>query len=275
MRALPYTEERYAHHRYIYFGHDPAVCALALGAQAQWALGYPARAMDRHDEAVTLGRKLRDSPSLAHSLFIYAISQTAGGDAAAVLAIAAELRELSDRHGFSQFEACALMFLGWALARSGETGRGIAQMTDGLSILRQQGPRAVMTLAHWLMADAHLMAHQYRERLEVAQPLDFVDTGDQSWLARLHHLHGELLLHLHGSDDEAVEASLRQAISLARRQGAKGWELPATTCLARLWFDRGRLSEARELPAPIYGWFTEGFDRPDLKEAKALLDALD
>jgi hypothetical protein len=152
---------------------------------------------------------LRDAPSLAHSLFIYAVSQTAGGDAAAVLAIATELRELSDRHGFSQFEACALMFLGWALARCGETERGISQMRDGFGILRQQGPRAVMTLAHWLMADAHLMAHHYREGLELAQPPDFADTGDQSWLPRLHHLHGELLLHLHGSDDEAVEASLR------------------------------------------------------------------
>src|SRR5271169_706329 len=89
------------------------------------------------------------------------------------------------------------------------------------------------------MADAHLMAHHYREGLEVAQPLDFADTGDQSWLARLHHLHGKLLLHPHGSDDESVEASMRQAISLARRQCAKGWELPATTSLARLWARSG------------------------------------
>jgi len=270
-----YDEERYAHHRYIYFGHDPAVCALALGAQVQWALGYPVRAMHRHDEAVTLGRKLRDAPSLVHSLFIYAISQIAAGDAVTMLAIATELRELSERHGFSQFEACALMFLGWALARSGETGHGIAQMRDGFGLLRQQGPRAIMTLAHWLMADAHLMAHHYREGLEVVtQPLDFAETGDRSWLARLYHLHGELLLHLNGSEDEAVDASLRQAISLARRQGAKGWELPAATSLARLWADRGRLSEARELLAPVYAWFTEGFDTPDLREAKALLDAL-
>ena len=127
-----------------------------------------------------------------------------------------------------------LMFLGWTLARSGATERGIVQMRDGFGILRQQGPRAVMTLAHWLMADAHLMAHHYREGLAVvAQPLDFAETGDRSWLARLYHLRGELLLHLHGSDEEAAEASLRQAISLARRQGAKGWELPATTRCGR------------------------------------------
>jgi predicted ATPase len=130
-------------------------------------------------------------------------------------------------------------------------------------------------LAHWLMADAHLMAHHYREGLEVvAHLLDFAETGDQSWPARLHHLYGELLLHLHGSDDEAVEASLRQAISLARYQGAKGWELPAAASLARLWAGRGRRREARKLLAPVYGWFTEGFGTPDLQEAKALLDTL-
>jgi predicted ATPase len=87
-------------------------------------------------------------------------------------------------------------------------------------------------------------------------------------------LHGELLLHLHGSDGEGVDASLRQAIAVARRQGAKGWGLPAATSLARLWLDRGRRNEARDLIAPIYGWFTEGFDTPDLREAKALLDPL-
>jgi predicted ATPase len=230
--------------------------------------------MRRHDDAVTLGRRLRDAPSLAHSLFIYAVSQTAGGDAAAVLAIATELRELSVRHRFLQFEACALMFLGWTLARSGETERGIAQMRDGFGILRRQGPRAVMTLAHWLMADAHLMAHHYREGLELAQPLDFAETSDSSWLARLHHLRAELLLHLHGLDDEAVEANLRQAISVARQQGAKGWELPPATSLARLWADRDRRTEARALLAPIYAWFTEDFDTRDLQAARALLDAL-
>ena len=127
-----------------------------------------------------------------------------------------------------------------------------------------------MTLGQCLTAEVHLMARHYREGLEyVAEPL-----GDLSWLARLHHLRAELLLHLNGSDNEFVEASLRQAISVARRQSAKGWELPATTSLACLWADRGRRREPRELLAPVYEWFTEGFDTPDLREAKALLDTL-
>ena len=95
--------------------------------------------------------------------------------------------------------------------------------------------------------------------------------SDRSCLPRLYHLRAELLLHLHGTGDAAVEASLREAIAVAQRQ--EGWELPATTSLARLWVDCGRRSEARDLLAPIYGWFTEGFGTADLQEARALLEA--
>jgi predicted ATPase len=270
-----YEEERHSRHRHVYFGHDPAVCALALGAAAQWVLGYPASAVHRHAEAITLARRLQDPPSLAQSLFICAILKIGSGDAAAVLAAATELRELSERHGFSHFQAGALMFLGWALACSGEMAQGMTQLAEGFGLLCQQGTRTLIGLGHHLIAEAHLMAQNYRSGLEhVARALDCAKTGDQSYLARHHHLHAELLLHLYGSDDEAVEASLLQAISVARRQGGKGWELPAATSLARLWLDRGRRSEACELLAPVYGWFSEGFDMPALQEAGRLLDTL-
>ena len=140
-----YDEERHASHRHLYFGHDPAVCALALGAAAQCLLGHPARAMHRHGEAITLARRMRDPPSLAHSMFLSCTSsQAPGGNAAAVFAAATELRELSEQLGFSQFQACAQMFLGWALARSGEALQGIAQMSEGLGILQRIGASMFM-----------------------------------------------------------------------------------------------------------------------------------
>jgi hypothetical protein len=213
-------------------------CAPLRGAQPQSVyFGHPARAMHRHGEAITLARRLQDPPSLAHSIFLScASSQAPGGNAAAVFAAAKELWELSAQLGFSQFQACAQMFLGWALARSGEALQGIAQTSEGLGILQRIGASMFMPRAGCLMADAHLMAHRYREGLgHVAQALHFTETGDQSCLALLYHLRAELLLHLHGTGDAAVEASLRQAIAVARRQEAKGWELPATTSLARLW----------------------------------------
>jgi len=270
-----YEEQRDVHRRHVYFGHDPAVCALALGAAAKWALGYPVRAMHRHGEAITLARRLRDPPSLAHSIFCCATSQIAAGDAKAVFATATELRELSEWHGFSQFQAYAVIFLGWALACSGEAESGITEIREGFGMFAATGSPIPNNLLHYLKAEAHLMARQYREGLEsVAQGLGFAETGDQHGLARLHRLRAELLLHLDGSNDEAVEASLRRAISVARRQGAKGWELPAATGLARLWADRGRRKKAHDLLAPVYGWFTEGYDTPDLRAAKELLDAL-
>jgi predicted ATPase len=144
-----------------------------------------------------------------------------------------------------------------------------------LEILQRIGASIFMPRAGCLMADAHLMVHRYREGLgHVARALRFTETGDQTCLARLYHLRAELLLHLHGTGDAKVEASLRQAIAVAQRQEAKGWELPAATSLARLWVECSRRSEARDLLAPIYGRFTEGFDTPDLQAAKALLDAL-
>jgi len=258
-------EKRDARHRYIYFGHDPAVCALALGAAAQWALGYPVRAMHRHGEAITLARRLRDPPTLAHSIILLATSQIAAGDAAAVFGTATELRELSERHGFAQFQAYAAMFLGWALACSGEAERGIMQVEEGFGMFASAGSPILVNLGYCLKAQAHLIAHEYGEGLEsVAQGLGFAETGDQCGLVWLHRLRAELLLHLHGSGEESVEASLRQAVSVARQQGVKGWELPPATSLARLWADRGWRKKAHDLLAPVYGWFTEGFDTPDL-----------
>ena len=121
-----------------------------------------------------------------------------------------------------------------------------------------------------------LAAGRYSDGLAVvAQAFDaLVRTGEHSYLSRLRGLRGELLLHANGSADEAGERALRQALSVAREQDAKGWELSAATSLARLLGERGRRTEAYDLLAPVYGWFTEGFDTADLKESKALLDEL-
>jgi len=120
-----------------------------------------------------------------------------------------------------------------------------------------------------------LAAGRYSDGLAVvAQAFDaLVRTGEHSYLSRLRGLRGELL-HANGSADEAGERALRQALSVAREQDAKGWELSAATSLARLLGERGRRTEAYDLLAPVYGWFTEGFDTADLKESKALLDEL-
>jgi len=198
------------------------------------------------------------------------------GDAASVMDTATELVRLSEEHGFLHHRANASVFLGWALACSGETTEGIARLEEGLGALSKMGAQVNLTRSLCLMAEGHLSARHYAKGFEhVAQALDIAsEIGEQWYLSRLHQVRGTLLLHTRGPNDEAVEASLRLAIAVARQQAAKGWELKAATSLARLWHQGGREDAARDLLAPIYGWFTEGFDTPDLKEAKALLDEL-
>ena len=169
------------------------------------------------------------------------------------------------------------MFLGWALALSGDSDQGVAHLEQGLCALNTMGARGHVTHYLCFMAEGFLSARRYADGLgQVTRALDLAAEIEEHWyVPRLHQVRAELLLRLHGPREKAVEACLRQAILVARQLGAKGWELPTTVRLARLWLDSGRRTEGRELLAPIYEWFTEGFDTPDLQEAKALLEALD
>ena len=190
-------------------------------------------------------------------------------------AILAELLRLAEEQELPQPRANALIFLGWALAGSGETAEGIAKIEEGLDLLSNMGVKAYLTRSLCLLAEALLAAGRPREGItHVARALDAAaELGDVFYLSRLHQIRADLLLHAGGRIDEAA-ASLEEALRVPRRQQAKAYELRAATSLARLWGEQGRRTEARELLAPVYGWFTEGFDTQDLKEAKALLEEL-
>jgi tetratricopeptide (TPR) repeat protein len=260
----------------VYLGHDPAVCALAIGATVQGALGYPARADRLAGDSIALARKLRHPPSIVIALWIYTAGRIARGDSAAVIDSVPELLRLSDEYALPQARALALIELGWALARTGDTAEGIARLEEGLGLYTKMGFRQALSNLLCHLGESLLAAGRYAEGLEqVARAFDAaVEMGEQYYVPRLHAVRAELLLRAHDPDSEAAEASLRQAVATARQQDARGWELQAATSLARLWLDRGRRNAARELLAPIYSWFTEGFDTPDLVKAKALLDEL-
>jgi predicted ATPase len=166
---------------------------------------------------------------------------------------------------------------GWALAGQGQGAAGMAQMqqamtTPGLST--GQPPQRLGLLVP--LADAAGYAGQVTEGLRLlAETLPGMEArGMGDLLAEGYRLQGALLLNQAPPDAAQAEASFRQALTIARRQQAKSWELRAAMSLARLWQQQGKRAEAYELLAPVYGWFTEGFDTADLQEAKALLDAL-
>jgi predicted ATPase len=242
-----YNEERHAYHCNVYLGHDPAVCGLGINASVQDALGYPDQARRCEAEAIALARRLGHAPSLAHALWLACEARTARGDAAGILAPAAKLLKLTEEQELPQPRANALILLGWALARSGDAAEGIVKLEEGLGSMNRLGVRPFLPRALCLMAEALWVAGRCADGLErVTQALDIAaETGDVCYVPQLHQTRAELLLHTHGRDEEAVEVSLRQALAVAREQGAKGYELRAATRLAHLWFDRGRREASR------------------------------
>jgi class 3 adenylate cyclase/predicted ATPase len=271
-----YDEERCAHHRHVYFGHDPAACALITTATIHWLVGYPERAARFAREAVNLARRLQHAPSLAHSLTYACDTLITRGDVARVKLTAMEILKLSDEYGFVQPRAVALIFLGWALAFAGERTEAIVRLKEGLSIWDRMGAVINLPRSLCLMAEACMWAGHYNEGLEqVDRALHVASKSQEIWYnPRLYEIRAGILLNAGDPDNEAVERNLRHALAMARQQGAKGWELKSATTLARLWHGGGRRAQARDLLAPVYGWFTEGFDTLDLKEAKALMEQL-
>jgi predicted ATPase len=183
---------------------------------------------------------------------------------------------LRDGAGLPAPAAVGTVVVGWALSDEGPAEEGIARMRRGLADYTATGAELWVPDLLALLAQAHARAGRPAAGLDLlAEGLDRVDRTGGRWLeAELHRLRGELLLALPGPDLAEAEACFSRAIAVAREQGARMWELRAATSLARLWQNKGKCGEARDLLAPVHGWFTEGFDTLDLLEAKALLEAL-
>jgi class 3 adenylate cyclase/predicted ATPase len=266
--------DRTRHHAlaFTFSGHDPGVCARAVRAMNLALSGFPQQAMKLGAEAVTLARSLSHPYSLALAMWLSAIVFQLGLQRQGCRDISSELLELSQEHDFPMMRGAGMFFSGWATAHGGELEQGIALMEQGLALFsavrRVNRPYMLAVLAS---AKADLgKPDEGFELLEEALASTEV-SGERWWLAELHRLRGQLLA-ARGQHDKG-EACFRQAIEVSSEQRARMLELRAATSLARLWSDRGRNAEARDLLAPIYGWFTEGFETPDLKEAKILLDA--
>ncbi len=165
---------------------------------------------------------------------------------------------------------------GWAVAARGHTEDGIGEMHWGLTALRATGARAHRPYYLALLAEAYGHTGQAEQGLgALDEALDLVEeTGERTWEAGIHRVKGDLLLVQSSQNQAEAEACFDRAMEVARRQSAESLELRAATSLARLWHRQGKTGEARALLAPVYDWFTEGFDTADLKDAKALLDEL-
>jgi class 3 adenylate cyclase/predicted ATPase len=269
-----YDEVRHARHRFLYLGHDPAVCALSIKSVLQWLLGHPTQGVRSERDAIDLARRLQHVPSLAHALWFVCQAQVARSDAVAVVNTANELLTLSEEHGLPQTRAVALAYLGWAIGQTEDVSRGIRRLEEGLAMYNRLGVRSNLCLTICLLAETYFMAEQYEKGMEQANLAIATSSeiGDRWCLPRIHTIRARLLQTFRQVD--AAEASLQLAVDIAAAQSAKGAQLQAVNSLARLWREQGKPQQARELLAPVYSWFTEGFDTRDLKEAKSLLDEL-
>jgi predicted ATPase len=225
---------------------------------------------------LTGARRVSHALTLATALWwAWLAGWFAGPDPAGLLLYADELSALSAERGFPHWNALALVARGWCLAASGDAGQSIQMLTAGLTDFGATGTSQFMPGILTILADAHRMSGQPRVGLARLAEAERLAEATQERLMEPETLRmkGDLLIL--SNNRVAAETSFRRAIALARRQEAKLWELRAATSVARLWRGQGKRSEARDLLGPIYSWFTEGFDTPVLKGAKALLEQLE
>jgi predicted ATPase len=252
------------------------VWCLSHAAQALWLLGYPDQALRRSHEALLLAQEASHPPSLAAVQFYAAFIHCYRREAPATQERAEAAMALANAQGLPQWLTVGRLLRGWALAMQGQAEEGIAQMRPSLAAWRAMGSGLAVSHYLVLLAEAYGRAGQAEEGLRLlAEALVHQDTtGEVYWAAEVYWLKGQLLLRQAVPDEAQAETCLLQALDIARRQQTKSCGLRAATSLARLWQKHCKRDEARELLAPIYGWFTEGFDTADLQEAKALLKEL-
>jgi len=251
------------------------VC-LAYLAWTLWLLGDVEQAISRADQALALSRRLDNAYTLARSFYWDAILRQFVGDWQAVRADAEEAIAIATEQNIALVQAVGPIMLGWALVRRGQEVDGASKIRQGIEAYHDIG--AVAQLPHLMvpLAEAARALGRPEDGLDVlAEAMVQVEsTGERYLEAELHRLQGEMLLAQSPSNHGPAECAFQKALAVAGAQQAKSLELRAATSLARLWHDQGKTTEARDLLAPVYDWFTEGFDTTDLKDAKALLDDL-
>jgi predicted ATPase len=256
-------------------GQDPGVACRIYAAATLWSLGYSEQALVRVDEALALAHELSHPFSLAFARCFAAFVSQFRRDVPAVHAHAEATVALSSEQGFTQWAVQGTILRSWALAMQGQGEEEIAQVRQGIAAFRATGASVFVPYFYTWLAD--VAAHLGRVEdglLALAEAHTLVEQqGERWWEAEVHRLRGVLLLRQKTSQEQA-EAWLQRALDVARHQEAKSLELRAAMSLSRLWQQQGKRAEAYVLLAPIYGWFSEGFDTADLREAKALLEAL-
>jgi class 3 adenylate cyclase/predicted ATPase len=258
------------------FGQDLRVAPLSYRSRALWLLGYPEAALADTDQAISNAREIGQAATLMYALGNAPFTYFECGNYAKAMAVVDELATLADEKGAVFWKARGLSLQGSLLALTGKASDAVLMITSGVTAIRSTGATLKLPIHLGHFARAHADLGHFDEAWRcIGDTMTAVETTKEKWCeAEVHRVAGEIALKSPVPDATKAQAYFERALAVARAQQAKSWELRAATSLARLWRDQGKRDEAHDLLAPVYGWFTEGFDTLDLKEAKALLNEL-
>jgi predicted ATPase len=271
-----YDRERHRSLAFRYGGLDAGVTCPSYAALTLWHLGYPDQALKKGNEALMLAQALSHPVSLAFVETFVGVVHQLRGEVRAAQETAEGVVALSAERGLTERLAWVTSLSGWALAEQGRNEEGITQIQEGLAASRATGTELRRPYFLTLLAEAYMETGRLDDGLSaLAEALAAADEHEnRAFEAEMHRLKGELLLKQDDSNAAEAQNCFERAIEIARKQSAKSLEVRATMSLARLLSQQGHREQARAMLAEIYGWFTEGFDTADLKDAKALLDEL-
>jgi predicted ATPase len=258
------------------FGQDVGVAILCYRALALWLRGYPDAALADAEQALQEARKIGQAVTLAYAIVHVNFLHRCRGNYTMANAIVGELAALADERGSSYWKSQVMVHQGCIWALTGKAADAVNILTAGLASFSSTGATCwnTQSLADLTIAFAELGRFDDAWRCIGETTTIMEKTGERWWEAETNRVAGEITLLSPEPDATNAEAFFERALAVARQQQAKSWELRAAMSLARLWRDQGKVQQAHELLAPVYGWFTEGFDTRDLKEAKALLEEL-
>jgi class 3 adenylate cyclase/tetratricopeptide (TPR) repeat protein len=257
------------------YGWDCRIVALGLRSNAMWFLGYPDVAVADANQGINEARDFGHAGNILQALHNAIITHFLCGNYATVETLANEVFALAEEQNAPMWKASGRIYRGWAFAVTGRASEAIQMITPGVTAHRAGATfLAPVRLSLWAKSYAEL--GQLDEALRsVEEAKEVIKRTGETWFeVGVHCMAGEIALKSLPPDAARAEAHFERALAFARQQQAKSWELRAATSMARLWRDQDKSQQARELLTPIYGWFTEGFDTRDLKEAKALLEQL-
>ena len=258
------------------FGHDAGVTILSFRSWAVWFLGYPEAALADTEQALTYAREIGQAATLMVALGVTTTIHILCGDYSVAIARAQELFALAEEKGALLWKALGMLLQGGPFALTGKASDAVQMITSGIAAYRSTGATLLVPWDLSYLATAYAELGQFEDAWRcISEAMTSVETTKERWCeAEVNRIAGEIALRSPEPDAAKAEAYFEHALTVARAQQAKSWELRAAMSMARLWRDQDKRDEARELLAPVYGWFTEGFNTLDLKEAKALLEEL-